>query len=85
MGLPSKKLTKSSKRRRASHFALRPVAITKCTKCKKPVRPHHVCQFCGTYAGREVIKIKSKLDKNKKKKKEEKDRTKEEERKNKKK
>jgi len=49
------------------------------------VRPHHVCQFCGTYAGREVIKIKSKLDKKKKKKKEEKDRTKEEERKNKKK
>lgn len=65
MGLPGKKLSRSSKRRRASHFALTPLNLSKCPKCKKPIRSHHVCLFCGYYAGEEVIKIKSKLDKKK--------------------
>lgn len=72
MGLPGKKLTKSSKKRRASHFALSQITLGQCPKCKKPVLPHHVCQFCGTYAGRVVLKIESKLDKKKKGKREEK-------------
>ena len=62
---------------------MRKIVITRCAKCKKPVLPHHVCQFCGTYNGRAVIKIKSKLDK--KKKKEAKEKTKKEEKKSKKK
>jgi len=65
MGLPAKKSTRSAKKSRASHFALKPPALTKCPKCKKPVQPHRVCQFCGMYAGQEVLKIKSKLDKRK--------------------
>lgn len=75
MGLPGKKLTKSSKKRRASHFALKPIVLTKCPKCKKPMLPHYVCQFCGMYAGKKILEIKSKLDKKKKgkKKKEEKE------------
>ncbi len=78
MGLPGKKLTKSSKKRRASHFALRRITLVECSKCKKPVLPHHVCKFCGTYAGREVLKIDSKLGKKKKEKKEKKEKEKKE-------
>ncbi len=59
MGLPSKKRTKTSKKERASHFALKPKALVKCSKCGKPVMPHHACSKCGTYKNREVIKVKS--------------------------
>lgn len=79
MGLPAKKSTRSAKKSRASHFVLKKVTLVKCPKCKKVILPHHVCQFCGTYSGREVLKIQSKFDKKKKgkkKEKEEKDRKK---------
>lgn len=72
MGLPSQKRTKSSKKKRASHFALKKPLLGKCPKCQKPIKPHHACQFCGYYKGREVIRIKSSLDKKTKKEKREK-------------
>jgi large subunit ribosomal protein L32 len=68
MGLPSQKRTKSSKKRRASHFALPKITLGKCPKCLKPVLPHHACSFCGTYAGKEVLKMKFKKGKKKEKK-----------------
>ncbi|MBU1131043.1 50S ribosomal protein L32 [Patescibacteria group bacterium] len=72
MGLPSQKRTKSSKKRRASHFALKKSSLNKCPKCQKPILAHRACRFCGYYKGREVIKIKSSLDKKAKKEKKEK-------------
>lgn len=60
MGLPSKRRTKTSKRDRASHFALKKTALVKCPKCGKPVLSHTACAFCGTYKGRQVIVIKTK-------------------------
>lgn len=59
MGLPGHRRTSSHKRRRASHFALGKANLTACPKCKKPVQPHHACTFCGTYAGRQVTKVKA--------------------------
>ena len=67
MGLPSKRRTKTSGRDRASHFALKKTALTKCTKCGKPVLPHRVCEVCGTYKGKEILKIKTKAKTLKKK------------------
>ncbi|MFH1029818.1 MAG: 50S ribosomal protein L32 [bacterium] len=63
MALQSQRRTKSSKKRRASHFALKKNNLTKCAKCGKPSMPHHVCSVCGTYKGKEVVKIKSKVSK----------------------
>ena len=59
MGLPGHRSTSSHKRRRASHFALKKVQYSNCTKCKKPVLSHHVCKVCGTYSGREALKIRA--------------------------
>lgn len=59
MGLPGHRRTRSHKRRRASHFALKRVNLFKCPKCQEPVRPHQACPNCGAYAGRQVIKFKS--------------------------
>ena len=60
MGLPSKRRTKRSKRERASHFALDQKVLASCPKCSKPVLPHKACAHCGTYKGKQAIKIKIK-------------------------
>ncbi|MEK7653431.1 MAG: 50S ribosomal protein L32 [Patescibacteria group bacterium] len=60
MGLPSKQRTKSSKKRRASHFALKKSGLNKCSNCGKPVLPHRACPACGYYQGRQIIKFKTK-------------------------
>lgn len=58
MGLPGHRRTSSHKRRRASHFALRKMNFAVCGKCKKAVAPHTACALCGTYKGRQVLKVK---------------------------
>ena len=63
---PTQKRTKASARRRAAHFALKKPNLGKCPKCQKPILPHRACKACGYYKGREVIKIKTSLDKKKK-------------------
>jgi len=60
MGVPTQKRTKSSAKRRASHFALKKTSLNKCPKCGKPVLPHRACEFCGTYKGNQVITLKNK-------------------------
>jgi len=72
MGLPAKKSSRSSKRRRASHFALKNKVMSPCSHCKKKIISHQICPFCGYYGGREVIKIKIKTKAGKKKQKGEK-------------
>lgn len=67
MGLPAKRRTRSSKRERASHFALRATTLTTCGHCKKPILPHRACPHCGWYRGREVIHLATALDKRAKK------------------
>ena len=59
MGLPSKRRTKTSKKERAAHFALKSRVLNSCSKCGQPVLPHRVCPKCGTYKNREMVKIKT--------------------------
>jgi large subunit ribosomal protein L32 len=63
MALPGHRLTSSSKRRRASHFALKKNQLVSCPKCNEPILPHHACPVCGTYKGREIVKLKIKKQK----------------------
>ncbi len=66
MSVPKKKKSKSATRRGRSHLALKKVNLVKCTKCGKPTRSHSTCPNCGTYKGREIIKLKEKKNKPKK-------------------
>jgi len=72
MALPTKKRPKSEKRKRAATHALKKINLIFCPKCKKPLLPYHVCTFCGTYAGKEVLKLKFKKGKKREKEKKEK-------------
>jgi large subunit ribosomal protein L32 len=58
MSVSKRRQTPSKKKSRASHFALKTNKLSVCSKCKKPVRPHHACGFCGTYNKKEAIKIR---------------------------
>jgi large subunit ribosomal protein L32 len=63
MGLPGHRRTSSHKRRRAAHFALKKLVLATCAKCKATVMPHRACMNCGTYAGRQVLKLSNPLAK----------------------
>ena len=44
MGLPAKRRTTTSKKQRASHFALKKVALATCEKCGAKTTPHQACK-----------------------------------------
>ena len=77
MSVPTQRRTKSSRLRRASHFALKVTNLVKCQKCGKPTLPHTACGFCGTYKGKQVISLKTKKKTAKQKAQERKEATKE--------
>lgn len=63
MGLPSQKRTKSSGKRRASHFALEKPVVNKCTNCGASILPHHACKKCGFFKGAKKVASTSKSTK----------------------
>lgn len=56
MGVPTKKRTKASGRKRASHFALKKLSTVKCSNCGATLLPHRACAKCGYFKGKKVIK-----------------------------
>ena len=58
--LPKRKKSKSRASNRLSHAALKPPALDVCPQCHSPKKPHHACPTCGTYNGREVVKMEGK-------------------------
>ncbi len=70
MPAPKQRHTKSRRNKRRSHLALTPENFSLCPKCKNPILPHHACQNCGYYKGREVIDVLAKLEKRERKQKE---------------
>ena len=55
MAVPKKKVSKSGRDMRRSHHRLRAVNLGECSNCGELKLPHHICQACGYYNGREVI------------------------------
>ena len=56
MAVPKKRTSKSRKRMRRAHDALKiQVAVTFCQECGEPKLMHRVCSGCGTYRGRQVL------------------------------
>lgn len=58
--LPKRRLSQGRGGNRLSHIARTPPALELCPQCHSPKPPHQACPTCGTYNGREVIKIKEK-------------------------
>ena len=65
MSVSKKRKTSGKTKRGRSHQALAKPKLTKCSKCGKKTLPHRVCLFCGSYQGKEIIKLKVKKKKEK--------------------
>lgn len=63
MPVPAKRRSRSKARRGRAHQALEKNNLGKCAKCGKETRPHRACGFCGSYKGKEAVKIKTKKKK----------------------
>ncbi|OGY47643.1 MAG: 50S ribosomal protein L32 [Candidatus Buchananbacteria bacterium RIFCSPHIGHO2_02_FULL_45_11b] len=63
MPVPPKRRSQSKGKRGRSHAALVKPVLIKCPKCSRPTRPHQVCPACGSYKGKERIKLKMKKKK----------------------
>ncbi len=59
MAVPKRKLSKMKIRNRHAANAYEGVQATFCPNCKQPVAPHTVCKHCGTYKGRQILKIEA--------------------------
>lgn len=58
MAMPKKRMTSTRSGNRRSHLAKKAKQLGKCPKCKSAILSHRVCPVCGTYKGREIIKVK---------------------------
>lgn len=58
MAVPKKKTSKARRDKRRSHDALSAPAVSVCSKCGEVTRPHHVCESCGHYNGRQIVATK---------------------------
>ena len=55
MAVPKKKISKSRRNMRRAHDSLPSSFHEECPNCGELKRPHHVCEACGYYKGREVV------------------------------
>lgn len=52
--------TKGHTRNRRSHHALEAKNLTVCKSCGAYIQGHKMCDACGMYKGKQVLKIKAK-------------------------
>ncbi len=57
MALPKRKHCQARRDKRRTHWKLALPSVTKCPQCAKPIRPHHVCPYCGYYRGRQALEV----------------------------
>ncbi|CAM0117667.1 50S ribosomal protein L32 [Rhabdochlamydiaceae symbiont of Dictyostelium giganteum] len=57
MAVPRNRLSNARKNSRRAHHAKTPKNVISCTNCQAVRIPHRVCQSCGHYDGRSVIKV----------------------------
>jgi large subunit ribosomal protein L32 len=59
MAVPKRKTSVSRRGMRRSHHHLGKINTSECSNCGVRKLPHHICQSCGHYNGRQVLKIKT--------------------------
>ena len=55
MAVPQRRISKTRKRLRRTHFKLSVSGLVTCPNCGAMIKAHHVCPKCGYYAGKAVL------------------------------
>ena len=58
MAVPQRRISKTRKRLRRTHFKLEVSGLVACPHCGEMIRSHRVCPACGCYGGKKVLDIK---------------------------
>ncbi|XFA99595.1 50S ribosomal protein L32 [Candidatus Izemoplasma sp. B36] len=58
MAVPFRKVSKSVKRKRRTHFKLQAPTMAVCPNCGELTLSHTVCKKCGYYKGKLVVEPK---------------------------
>ena len=59
MIVPKRRISKTRKRMRRTHYKIEAKEITKCPNCGEMIKPHRVCPSCKFYKGKKVIEDKN--------------------------
>ncbi|NMO52595.1 50S ribosomal protein L32 [Actinoplanes sp. TBRC 11911] len=57
MAVPKRKTSRSNTRSRRANWKATVVQTVPCPQCRSPHLPHHACEVCGTYNGRQVVEV----------------------------
>ena len=52
MAVPQRRISKTRKRMRRTHFKLEVEGLITCPNCGEMIKSHRVCPKCGYYAGK---------------------------------
>lgn len=52
MAVPARRISKTQKRLRRTHFKLSVTGLVTCPNCGAMIKSHHVCPKCGWYGGK---------------------------------
>ena len=58
MAVPQRRISKTRKRMRRTHFKLSVEGLVTCPNCGEMIKPHRVCPKCGYYKGKNVVSEK---------------------------
>jgi len=62
MANPKRKTSKAKQRRRRSPWMRSGgISLVPCPQCRKLISPHNVCQYCGFYKDKKIIRPKSEI------------------------
>jgi large subunit ribosomal protein L32 len=54
LALPKRKISKSRRDKRRTHYKAEAPNVSECSHCNQPKLPHRACMNCGYYGGRLV-------------------------------
>jgi large subunit ribosomal protein L32 len=57
MAVPKRKVSRTRRDKRRTHWKAKVPAISVCPNCYQPKPPHRVCRYCGYYKGEQVIEV----------------------------
>ena len=58
MAVPFRKVSKTRRDMRRTHYKIAANGLVKCPNCGEMIRPHRVCKYCGSYKGEQVKSVK---------------------------
>lgn len=61
MAVPFRKVSKTSKRMRRTHYKISANGTIKCPSCGAEIRAHRVCPECGSYKNKKVVMEKEEV------------------------